>query len=73
EFVYTLIFREARAVASGNDADRHQANDLRRRFIDLHLGRWIGPFAAALRDGGETALYRVLADLTERFVGSEAN
>ena len=72
EFVYTLIFREARAVATGNDAERQQANDLRRRFVALHLGRWIGPFAEALRDGCETALYRALADLTERFVGSEA-
>ena len=72
EFLYTLIFREARAVASGNDAERAEAVDLRRRFIELHLGRWVGPFAAALRDGGETALYRTLADLTERFVRSEA-
>ena len=72
EFLYALIFREARAVASGNDAELRQAGDLRCRFVDLHLGRWIGPFAQALRDGGETPLYRPLADLTERFVESEA-
>lgn len=72
EFLYTLVFREARAAASGNDAERAEAIDLRRRFVDQHLGRWIGSFAAALRDGGETALYRALADLTERFVRSEA-
>ena len=72
EFLYTLVFREARAAASGNDAERAEAVDLRRRFIALHLGRWIGPFAEALRSGGETALYRTLADLTERFVRSEA-
>jgi len=72
EFLYTLVFREARAAASGNDAERAEAVDLRRRFIELHLGRWIGPFAEALRSGGETALYRTLADLTERFVRSEA-
>jgi TorA maturation chaperone TorD len=72
EFLYALIFREARAAASGNEAERAEAIDRRRRFIDEHLGRWIGPFAAALRDGGATAYYRVLADLTERFVRSEA-
>lgn len=72
EFLYALVFREARAAASGNEAERAEAVDLRRRFIELHLGRWIGPFAEALRSGGETALYRTLADLTERFVRSEA-
>jgi TorA maturation chaperone TorD len=72
EFLYTLVFREARAAASGNDVERAEATDLRRRFVEQHLGRWIGPFAEALRGGGETAFYRVLADLTERFVRSEA-
>jgi TorA maturation chaperone TorD len=72
EFLYTLVFLEARAAASGNDAERAEAIDLRRRFVEQHLGRWIGPFAEALRSGGETALYRTLADVTERFVRSEA-
>jgi putative dimethyl sulfoxide reductase chaperone len=72
EFLYTLVFREARAAASGNDAETTEATDLRRRFVEQHLGRWIGPFAAALRDGGETAFYRMLANLTERLVRSEA-
>jgi TorA maturation chaperone TorD len=71
EFLYTLIFREARAAASGNDEQRAEAVDLRRRFVEQHLGRWIGPFTEALRGGGETALYRALADLAERFVESE--
>ena len=73
EFLYTLMFREARAAASGNDAERAEAIDLRRRFVEQHLGRWIGPFAAALREGGETQLYCALANLTEHFVQSEAN
>ena len=72
EFLYALIFREARAAASGKNGERAAAVDLRRRFVEKHIGRWIGPFAEALRGGGETALYRALADLTERFVRSEA-
>jgi TorA maturation chaperone TorD len=71
EFLYTLVFREARAAASGNEAERAEAIDLRQRFIEQHLGRWIGPFTEALRDGAETAYYRALANLTERFVESE--
>lgn len=71
EFLYTLVFREARAAASGNDEQRAEAVGLRRRFVEQHLGRWIGPFAAALRDGGSTPLYRALGDLTERVVEAE--
>ena len=41
---------------------------LQQRFLDEHLGAWIGPFAAALQAGAETPFYRVLATLTERFV-----
>ena len=71
EFLYTLIFREARAAASGNEAERQEVIGLRRRFVQQHVGRWIGPFAAALRDGGNTTLYRALGDLSERVVESE--
>jgi TorA maturation chaperone TorD len=72
EFLYTLIFREARAAASANDAERAEAVALRRRFVQEHLYRWIEPFTEAVHGGGATALYRTLADLTERFVRSEA-
>ena len=71
EFLYALVFREARAAASGKDAERAEAVEQRRRFVEQHIGRWVGPFTTALRDGGETALYRTLADITERFVESE--
>jgi TorA maturation chaperone TorD len=36
-----------------------------------HLGAWIGRFAAAVKSGAQTAFYRELADLTERFVRME--
>jgi TorA maturation chaperone TorD len=73
EFLYTLIFREARAAASGNDAERDQVVDLRHRFVEQHLGRWVAPFTQALREGCEAAFYRTLADLTERIVQAEAD
>lgn len=71
EFLYLLLFREAAARHSG-DADAQAAAAaaaLRRRLLDEHLGRWIGPFAAALREHAQTAFFRELAALTERFVG----
>ena len=47
--------------------------DERRRFLDRHLGAWVGPFAAAVRAGAQTDFYRALAALTERFVGLESS
>ena len=72
EFLYTLLFREARTALSGPDGERQAVIALRQRFIDLHLGRWIEPLADAMREGAESGLYRALADLTERFVRAEA-
>jgi TorA maturation chaperone TorD len=72
EFLYTLVFREARATASGHDTESDEVVERRCRFVEQHLGRWVGPFSEALRNGSETAYYRALADLTERLVRSEA-
>jgi TorA maturation chaperone TorD len=72
EFLYLLLFKLAQARMSGDSEAASTADALRRRFLDRHLGAWIGPFAAALRAGAQTDFYRALADLTERFVGLEA-
>jgi TorA maturation chaperone TorD len=73
EFLYLLIFRENRARRDG-DAETLQATvALKRRFLDEHLGRWVGPFAAAARAGAETDFYRALADLTDAFVREQAD
>lgn len=45
---------------------------LRTRFLGEHLGRWVGPFTAAVKAGAQSAYYRELAALTERFVRMEA-
>ena len=68
EFLYLLLFREAQARRRA-DIDAIQCNaELRRRFLGEHLGRWVGPFTAAVRAGTQTAMYRELAALTECFV-----
>ena len=54
-------------------ADLFTANALHHRFVIEHLNTWIGVFAAALKSGAETAFYRELAELTERFVRMEAD
>lgn len=60
EFLYLLIYQDA-------------AEDLRKRFLVEHLGRWVQPFTEAVQAGAETAFYRELAQLTERVVAAEAN
>jgi TorA maturation chaperone TorD len=60
EFLYLLIHQDA-------------PKELRRRFLDEHLGKWVRPFAQAVEAGAQTLFYRELAQLTERVVAAEAN
>jgi len=71
EFLYLLLFRDAEALRNGSAAVRSQMVALRRRFLDEHLGRWVSPFAAAIKAGAQCAFYRELADLTDRVVAME--
>jgi putative dimethyl sulfoxide reductase chaperone len=72
EYLYTLIFKEARADASNDASGNIKTSELRQRFVGAHLGRWVGPFAAAVNSAAETSYYRSLATLTDRFVALEA-
>lgn len=71
EFLYLLKFREAEALHRRDDAALAANKAQRREFLDNHLGRWIGPFTAAMREHAQTSFYRELASLTERFVRRE--
>lgn len=68
EFLYLLLFREHRAQRDGDAPRAGEVADLKRRFLDAHLGRWVGAFAAATAGHAQCAFYRELAALTERFV-----
>lgn len=68
EFLHALIHAQNEARQQGNVEALARTNELHRRFLIGHLGKWIGDFANAIRSGAETKFYRVLADLTERFV-----
>jgi TorA maturation chaperone TorD len=72
EFLYLLRFKIAQARMAGDAAALAAADALRRRFLEQHLGVWIGPFTTAVRAGAQTDFYRALAALTERFVGIES-
>ncbi|MDD5175082.1 MAG: molecular chaperone TorD family protein [Sterolibacterium sp.] len=73
EFLYLLIFRENEAHHQGKLEAQEAKAALRKRFLDEHLGRWVGPFTAAVKDGAQSNYYRQLAELTDRFINMEAN
>jgi putative dimethyl sulfoxide reductase chaperone len=73
EFLYVLFFKSAQARRSGDSVSLAAIAGLRKRFLDQHLGVWVGPFAAAVKAGAQCAFYRELAGLTERFVGIESS
>ena len=72
EFLYLLIYKEHQAHLTGEPEAATAAAALRKRFLDAHLGSWIGPFTAAVRAGAQSAFYRELAEFTERFVRMES-
>ena len=72
EFLYLLAYRENEAHRNGAPETLQAIRGLRKRFLDEQLGRWVGPFTAAVRAGAQTGFYRQLAELTHRFVTIEA-
>ncbi len=73
EFLYLLIYRENEARRNDDPEALTAMAGLRKRFLDAHLGSWVGPFTAAVRAGAQNGFYRELAELTRRFVNMEAD
>jgi TorA maturation chaperone TorD len=73
EFLYLLVFNENEARRAVDAVGIESSSDLRRRFLHDHLGRWIGPFTAAVRASAETSFYRELASFTEVVVRMESS
>ena len=71
EFMYLLLFRQAEARRNGEAQALLRYAGLRQRLLDEHLGRWVGPFTAALGSGAQTAFYGELAGVTDEFVRLE--
>lgn len=73
EFLYLLIYRENEARRDGRPEALTAMAGLRKRFLDAHLGSWVGPFTTAVKAGARSGFYRELAELTDRFVKMEAS
>ena len=68
EFLYLLTFNGNEARRTGQLDELSATEQLEKEFLAEHLGAWVGPFAAAVKSGAETAFYCQLAELTERFI-----
>lgn len=71
EFLYLLIFNRNQANALNNTKEMTSLEKLTHRFLSEHLGLWVTPFTAAIKAGAQTAFYRELALLTEKFIHLE--
>ena len=68
EFLYLLMFTLRQSTRAGDEDKLAATEQILRRFMDQHLGVWLGPFCAAVAAGAQTAFYRELAAFTNRFV-----
>lgn len=73
EFLYLMLFRENEAEQKGDAAALEKAARLKQRLLGEHLGRWVGPFTAAIGKHAESDFYRRLAQTTATFVRAAAS
>jgi putative dimethyl sulfoxide reductase chaperone len=68
EFLYALTLRGEQARHAGDAGALAEIDALRARFVDEHLGAWIGRFSDAVERSAQTAFYRELAAMTRRCI-----
>ena len=65
EFLYLLSFSLGQAT---DEDEQTRLKTLKSRFLNEHLGRWVGTLAEAMGKGAETDFYKRLAQVTEQIV-----
>lgn len=73
EFFYLLLFKQNESRRGGLHDVYADWEKLEAMFLGDHLGKWIGLFVPAVVAAAQTPFYRVLAQLTQRFVEMEAS
>jgi putative dimethyl sulfoxide reductase chaperone len=72
EFMYVLALKQAYALQEGNLEHAEVAADAQRKFLEDHLGQWIGLFAQSLRLNATDESYQALSHFIEAFVEADA-
>lgn len=65
EFLYLLSFRIGK---DSDDEERTRLIALKQKFLEEHLGRWVGTLSEAVEKSAQTDFYKRLAHLTGQFV-----
>lgn len=72
EFMYVLALKEAYAAETGVAEHVEICVDAQRKFLQEHLGRWIGPLAESLARSAEQGSYVAAARFAAAFVKADA-
>ena len=68
EFMYFLALKEAQARENSDLAEATRLHDKQASFLDIHLGRWVHPFAHNIEKYSQTEFYKALGLATKNFV-----
>ena len=71
ELMATLAGREAEAVESGHVQAALDLERLQREFLVVHLGGWLGLFAARVAEAPGSSFYRALSRFAHEFVAED--
>lgn len=71
EFLHALTCRVYETIESGDRQGLNKVLDLRKRFLERHIGQWMSAFCERLNAHAQTAFYRHLALAADRFLREE--
>jgi DMSO reductase family type II enzyme chaperone len=73
EFMHTLALKEAYALENGTPEQVEICQAAQAKFLEDHLGRWIGLFAQAVAHNAPDTLFTPLAQFTADFIRTDAD
>lgn len=68
EFMYFLVLKEAHARENSHLNEAARFHDKQASFLQIHLGRWVRPFAHNIERNAQTEFYKALGLATKNFV-----
>jgi TorA maturation chaperone TorD len=73
EFMQQVTLAEEKAWDDGDKDLALACREIERKFIEAHLAEWIPDFCDKVINGAELPFYRVMAELTKKFIEFEKN
>lgn len=71
EFMYFLVLAEAEARDNSDFKEADRLREKQASFLQIHLGRWVSPFARNIEKNTQTEFYKALGLATMKFVLEE--